>query len=84
MHNRTEYNFAYNEGGLLKFVWKNMFQNTAAQSQNQSTMGSMGGGGGGQQYNAQQYQNQNTNRINQFHQQNQTFDLHQQQPRGKG
>ena len=24
-HNTSEYNFAYNNGGILKFVWKNMF-----------------------------------------------------------
>ena len=28
MYNRVEYNFAYNEGGLLKFVWGNMFSNS--------------------------------------------------------
>ena len=36
-HNTSEYNFAYNEGGLLKFVWKNMFVSKDNSRNNRNT-----------------------------------------------
>ena len=84
-HNSSEYNFAYNEGGLVKFVWKNMFSNSQNCSNNSNKNGSVGSYQGQQhQYNQQQqYGIGSSARNNQFQYQNQGTDFSQFQ-RGKG
>ena len=69
-HNTSEYNFAYNEGGLFNFVWNNMFSNNQGNNNNSCYKnGSSNHGGGGDQY----YQGQQQHRQYQHHQQIQSF-----------
>ena len=91
-HNSSEYNFAYNEGGLAKFVWKNLFSNSqSCHNNSQHKIGSNGSYQGqtwpqNQQPNYQQQHQQHygigsSARNNQYQYQN--MDWNQLQ-RGKG
>ena len=78
-HNSSEYNFAYNEGGLLKFVWKNMFSNNSQSSNKNGSDGRSYQGQQQHQYHQQQYGIGSSAWNNQY--QNQGTDFNQ---RGKG
>ena len=75
-HNTSEYNFAYNEGGLFKYVWNNMFSNS------QSSTNSYKNGSDGQ-YQVQQQKNQQAGGIGSSARNNQGMSVDQLQ-RGKG
>ena len=80
-HNTSGYNFAYNEGGLFKFVWNNMFSNSQS-----STYNNKNGSDGryqGQQQQYQQQQNQRGDGIGSSARNNQGMSFDQLQ-RGKG
>merc|ERR1712096_201036 len=90
MHNRSDYNFACNEGGLLKFVWNIMFSNGGSSSNNGNRYGSYDTYQGQHQQSSHQQQHQQQHGIgsssagnNQFQNQNQATDGSQMQ-RGKG
>ena len=68
-HNISEYNFAYNEGGLFNFVWNNMFSNNQGNNNNSCYKNGSSNHGGGGQY----YQGQQQHRQYQHHQQIQSF-----------
>jgi len=48
-HNTSAYNFAYNEGGLLRFVWKNMFVSEDSPRNGRSNKNDLNGWNQGQQ-----------------------------------
>ena len=81
-HSTAEYNFAYNEGGLLKFVWKNMFVSDDSSRSNRNNNGNKNDSNGwnqGQQHREQQGNGMGSNAGNN----NGTMDFNQLQ-RGKG
>jgi len=81
-HNTSEYNFAYNEGGLLKFVWKNMFVSKDNSRNNRNTYDNQNDANGWNQ--GQQQQRQQGNGIgSNAGNNNETMDFNQLQ-RGKG
>ena len=82
-HNTAEYNFAYNEGGLLKFVWKNMFVSDDYSSRsNRNNNGNKNDSNGWNQ--GQQHREQHGNGIgSNAGNNNGTMDFNQLQ-RGKG
>ena len=46
MNNQPNYNFAYNEGGLMKYVWNNAFSSNLASSESSSYPGKGGNASG--------------------------------------
>ena len=68
-HNTSEYNFAYNEGGLFNFVWNNMFSNNQGNNNSCYKNGSSNHGGGRGQY----YQGQQQHNLYQHQQQSPSF-----------
>ena len=75
-HNTSEYNFAYNEGGLIKYVWNNMFSNSQNGTYSYKN-------GSDARYQGQQHQFQRANGIGSTARNNQGMDCNQLQ-RGKG
>ena len=80
-HNTCEYNFAYNEGGLLKFVWKNMFVSEDSPRNNRNSKNDSNGWNQGQQ---QQQRGQQGNGIGSNAGNNNDAMDHNQLQRGKG